>query len=547
MAGTSHVVLPGSHRAPSRHARVLGVADPDHWVEVTLKLRRKEPLPEVVGRPAVPMSRAELGAKYGASEQDVEAVKRAFEPYGLEVVEANPAARSVRLGGPAHAMEKAFQVKLLRYAHPRGNYRGRVGAIEIPAALKGVVLGVFGLDERPVVKPRMTRGTIASPAVSRGLAMPTAQAAQKRRAWFFPADLAAVYQFPPGDGSGQSIGLLEFGGGFFPDDLDAFCQAAKVSVPNVVPISVDGMPTDAQDGAEGEVMLDVEVVAGVCPQATIPIYFAPFTEQGWVDVLDAAIHDDANAPTVLSISWGLAEDDPDWSQGAIDTINEQFKVAALGGITILVASGDDGSGDQEQDGHAHVDFPASSPYVVGVGGTKLQLRQGKPVEVVWKDGDGTRADGGGSTGGGVSMKFPRPAWQNVSVPSVNPGAIDGRVVPDVAAEAQTDGRTTGYFMVVDGRAQLNGGTSAAAPLWASLVARVNAPLGGKRVGYLTPVLYQQAQGGGTVGSVGCTDITSGNNITAAVGGYSAGPGYDAVTGWGSPLGTRLLEALKAVL
>jgi kumamolisin len=280
------------------------------------------------------------------------------------------------------------------------------------------------------------------------------------------------------------------------------------------------------------------------------VYFSDFSEQGWVDILAAAIHDKQNAPTVLSISWGMAEDDPSWSQGAIDAISDSLKAAALLGITVCVASGDDGSGDQETDGHAHVDFPSSSPYVLAVGGTNLRVRGGQPVEVVWKDGDGTRNDGGGSTGGGVSTHFARPVWQKVNITSVNPGAIVGRVVPDVAAEAQTDGTTTGYFFVSDGKPGLNGGTSAATPLWAALIARINAARGdGKRVGYLTPILYQAlpAGGSGTVGASGCTDITSGNNITAPVGGYTATTGFDAVSGWGSPNGTKLLDALKVVL
>jgi kumamolisin len=549
MTTMAQIVLPGSHRAPSPGARVVGAAPADEWIEVTLKLRRKAPLPAITCRPSKILSRAELGAKYGAAPQDIAHVTKAFEAYGLEVVDSNPAARSVRLGGPLHAMEKAFRVKLFRYSHSRGSYRGRVGELQIPSELKQIVVGVFGLDNRPVVKPRATHA-VASPAkVMRGLARSPAQATTKRRAWFFPAELAEIYQFPSGDGSGQSIGLIEFGGGYFPDDLRSFCSHANISMPNVIPISVDHQPTDARDGAEGEVMLDVEVVAGICPGAKIPVYFSSFDEQGWVEVLDEAIHDETNAPMVLSISWGMAEDDPNWSRGAIDVISDSLHAAALAGITVCVASGDDGSGDQERDGHAHVDFPASSPNVLAVGGTSLSIRDGRPVEVVWKDGDGTRAHHGGSTGGGVSIHFPRPAWQDVSIPSVNPNPIDGRVVPDVAALAQSDGRTTGYFCVVDGRPGLNGGTSAATPLWAALIARMNAALGsGKRLPFLTPLLYGSLPGGtGSVASAGCTDITSGNNDTAVVGGYSATVGFDAVTGWGSPLGTLLLQAMKKAI
>ena len=413
------------------------------------------------------------------------------------------------------------------------------------------MVGVFGLDDRPVVKKKRVSIGIASlpKAVLHRRVQSRSNSSTAQRSWFYPGDLADIYDFQPGNGKGQSIGLLEFGGGYFPSDLDAFCKQATVSVPKVVPISVDNQPTDAKNGAEDEVMLDIEVVAGVCPAASIPVYFAPFSEQGWVDILATAVQDQQNAPTVLSVSWGMAEDDPSWSQNAIDTINDTLHEAALAGITVCVAAGDDGSGDQETDGHAHLDFPSSSPFILAVGGTSFRIRGGTRTEVAWKDGDGIRADGGGSTGGGVSVHFPRPTWQNVHIPSVNPGSIDGRVVPDVAADAQSDGRTTGYFYYVDGQAGLNGGTSASAPLWASLIARMNAALGGGRtLGFVTPLLYQNLAGGaGTVGVIGFNDITSGNNDTAAVGGYSAMPGFDAVSGWGSPKGVALLNALRQVL
>jgi len=524
----SHVILEGSERVPMPGARAVGAAHSNEWLEVTIKVRRKAELPALDRRPT-PMSSADLGDKYGASQTDLDKVCQAFDQYGLKVIETNPGTRSVKLGGTAAAMEAAFQVKLINYTHERGDYRGRQGPLQVPKELEGIVEGVFGLDNRRVVKERRGFGRMASLATAKA----------KHRSWFFPAELAQIYNFPAGDGSGQAIGLLEFGGGYFPADLAAFCQLAKVPVPKVVPISVDGTPTDQKDGAEGEVMLDIEVVAGACPKATIAVYFSQFTEQGWVDILDRAIHDTVNQPSVLSISWGDAEDHASWTSQAITQVNQALQEAALAGITVCVASGDDGSDDQVGDGHAHVDFPASSPYVLGVGGTILHKRKNEMVETGWKDGDGLRKDGGGSSGGGVSVLFDPPSWQqSVAVQSVNPGAKPGRCVPDVAADASVH---SGYFMVVDGQGGPNGGTSASAPLWASLIARINAALG-KRVGYLTPILYNT-----NAGSTGCKDIVSGDNATAAVGGYSAGKLYDAVTGWGSPAGDKLLQALKSII
>jgi kumamolisin len=531
--GESHVVLAGSERGPMQGARALGATPEDEWLEVTVKLRRQAALPEPQPGQA-PMTREAL-AKYGASAADEATVREALGRFGLEVIESDPSARTIKLGGTVAAMEEAFGTKLIQFAHERGEYRGRTGALHVPAALGEIIVGVFGLDNRRVVKERF------SPRQPRELTLAHTTAA---RPWFFPAELAAVYDFPPGDGAGQTIGILEFGGGYFPDDLAKFCKAAQVNPPNVTVVSVNHASTQQRDGAEGEVMLDVEVVAGACPKASIVVYFSRFTQKGWVDVLDAAIRDAKNNPAVLSISWGDSEDSAGWSANAIKQVGEALQEAALLGITICVASGDDGSDDQVGDGRAHVDFPSSHPSVLAVGGTRLRARNGKTTsEVSWKDGDGLRKNGGGSTGGGVSVRFPRPAWQTASVPSVNPGGVAGRVVPDVAANASAN---TGYLVVVDGQASVSGGTSASAPLWAALIARINASLG-RRVGWLTPLLYQASPTaqGKTLGAAGCRDISRGNNATAAVGGYTAHEGaFDAVTGWGVPVGSKLLADLQ---
>lgn len=529
----SHVVLSGSDRVPLQGAKALGAAPEDEWVEATVKLRRQAPLPKLEpGR--APISRADL-AQYGASAADETLVKTALGRFGIEVLESDRAKRSVKIGGPVSAMEQAFGTKLVRFSHERGEYRGRTGPLHVPSELAGVVVGVFGLDNRPVVKPRRAGQALHAVSLAKSSAHP----------WFFPAELAKIYEFPPGDGAGQTIGILEFGGGYFASDLSAFCQAAGVSpVPEIKVVSVDHASTSKRDGAEGEVMLDVEVLAGVCPKAKLVVYFSKFTTQGWVDAVDTVVHDQTNDPSVLSISWGDSEDGAGWSAAAIKQVSEALQEAALIGVTVCVASGDDGSDDQVGDGRAHVDYPASDPSVLGVGGTRLRRSGAKrSSEVVWKDGDGLRKDGGGSTGGGVSTVFQRPSWQEVQIPSVNFGALNGRVVPDVAANASAN---TGYFVVVDGQAQVSGGTSAAAPLWASLVALLNAGLG-RRVGWLSPLLYRNSPSasGKTVGAACCHDVSSGNNSTSAAGGYSAKKGaFDAVSGWGVPVGNALLADLK---
>jgi kumamolisin len=532
MANT-HSIIAGSARKALPGARVLGRANEHATIEVTLKLRRKKKLPELNGRPAATMTRQTLADTYGASKEDLEKAIGAFEKFGIASMHASPATRAVRLSGTVGAMEKAFLVKLFNYAHERGNYRGRVGPVHVPAELAGIVEGVFGLDNRRIASRRRQPVPGTSQARSHG-SIPAA--------WYTPQQLAAHYNFPPGNGSGQAVGILEFGGGYFEKDLASFCKLAGVGLPTVKAISTDGTSTSARDGDEGEVMMDTEIVAGACPKATIVLYFGDFSDQGWITALDAASQDQENDPGVISVSWGYAEDADIWTEQAMTQVDQTLQELAHLGITVCIAAGDDGSSDAILDGHTHVNYPASSIYVLSVGGTTIPSKSGNQPDVVWKEGDGLRADGGGSTGGGVSAFSLRPSWQSsITIQPLNPGAIVGRCIPDVAANA--DWTASPYLLFVDGSAQPNGGTSAATPLWASLITLINQQRGaGKRIGYLTPLLYQ-AQGGSTIGALGCTDVTSGDNTTAKIGGFSAGPGYDAVSGWGTPDGAKLLAAL----
>lgn len=531
----THERIEDSYRVVLDGAHATGQANAHAILEVSLKLRRKKPLPELNGRPEQVMTRADLADQYGASKEDIDKTVAAFSPFGLKLIDSNAATRTVRFSGTVAEMEQAFAVKLFNYAHPDGAYRGRVGYVNVPAAVKDIVEGVFGLDNRRIARRRKPQSAADVLKASSGVAS----------SWYTPGELATHYNFPSGDGSGQAVGLLEFGGGYFPADLQQFCKLAGVGVPTVVPISTDGSSTSAKDGAEGEVMLDIEVIAGVCPKATIAVYFAEWSEHGWITALDAATQDSKNNPGVISASWGAPEDTNIWTKQAITQFNQTLMEAAHLGITVCIAAGDDGSSDADmRDGHAHVDFPGSSPYVLSVGGTTIPKKGGTQVDIVWFEGDGLRANNGGSTGGGVSTVFPRPSWQSgITINSVNPKAIAGRCVPDLSANA--DWNASPYLLVVDGGSQPNGGTSAATPLMAALIALINAQLpAGTRVGYLTPVLYgKDKTGAKIVGSMVCADVVSGNNTTAKAGGYSAGPGYDAASGWGTPNGTALLAAL----
>jgi kumamolisin len=272
-------------------------------------------------------------------------------------------------------------------------------------------------------------------------------------------------------------------------------------------------------------MLDIEVIGALAPRANIAVYFAPNTDQGFYAAISQAAHDATRHTAVISISWGGPEDS--WTAQARAAMQSALEDAAGLGVTVTAASGDSGSSDGESDGAAHVDFPASSPYVLGCGGTRLE-GSGATItsEVVWNE----TSAGEGASGGGVSVEFPLPAWQADSGVPKSPGGQGGRGVPDVAGNADP---MTGYQVLVDGQTQVIGGTSAVAPLWAALVARCNQKLG-RPLGDVHAALY-------ALGGQGFRDITSGNN-----GSFQAGPGWDACTGLGSPAGAALAAALAAV-
>jgi kumamolisin len=277
--------------------------------------------------------------------------------------------------------------------------------------------------------------------------------------------------------------------------------------------------------------LDLCVVGSLAPKAKIAVYFTEFTEQGWVDAISAAVTDTANDPSVISISYGNPEDDARrglWTAMAVTQVNRAFQLAAAAERTICCAAGDDGSADERGTNAVHADFPASSPWVLGCGGTRLESANNAITrEVVWND----LADGNGATGGGVSKIFPVPVWQQgANVPPARGTQHTGRGVPDVAACA--DPETPFVVVSPNGRLGGVGGTSAAAPLWSALIARLNQALG-VRVGYLNPLLYSKLSSGVL------RDITEGNN-----GAYNAGPGWDPCTGLGVPGATTLLNGLQ---
>lgn len=528
------VVLSGSEKAPLKGAKPAGKLNPKERIEVTVRVRAPQGAAQGSDVAALatmppaqrqPLSREEFAAKYGAARADLEHVEAFAHEHGLDVVASDGAKRTVRLSGTLQAMQKAFGVSLKAMVCNGVKFRHRSGPIRIPTDLASVIEGVFGLDNRPVARPHFRfRGSVSG-----------RQPRQAGVRAFTPIEVGKLYNFPPGlDGSGQCIAILEFGGGYRNADLKQYFTGLGLSVPKVTAVSVDGghnQPTGDPNGPDGEVMLDIEVAGAVAPKAKLAVYFAPNTDDGFIDALRMAVHDAQRKPSVVSISWGGPElASTPQSLKDYDAVCQE---AALMGVTICCSAGDHGTDDTvKASKRANVDFPASSPHVLSCGGTHLEASgQGITSETVWNTHDSW------ATGGGVSEVFPLPTWQTAAkVPtSVNPGGKHGRGVPDVCGDADSD---TGYLIRVDGASGPSGGTSAVAPLWASLIALINQGLG-KPVGFVNPMLYQSPNN-----STCFRDIVSGDNgAFASSKKYVARPGWDACTGWGSPNGARLLKAL----
>jgi len=496
MPQESLIPLPGSERAALPDG---GPADAAERLELTLVLRRRAP-----------------GA-LGAAAGDVSLVRSAMTGLGLTVTSVHVPSRRVKVAGTLGELSAAFgtSVRMARAGH-----RYRQGPLYVPASLAGVVTAVLGLDDRPAARAHFRAAASAAPSSTS----------------YTPVQVASIYGFPEGtDGTGQTIALVELGGGFSTTDLTAYFGGLGIAVPSVTAVSVDGAsnaPGADPTGADVEVALDIDVAGAAAPGATQLVYFAPNSDQGFVDSVSEAAHA-TPAPVAISISWGQSEDS--WTAQGRTALDDAIADACALGVTVCVAAGDNGSSDGASDGHAHVDFPASSPHALACGGTSLVASATTGVitsETVWNDGSG-----GGAGGGGVSDAFGVPAWQaSAGVPANANSGGTGRGVPDVAGNADPE---TGYQILADGQAQVVGGTSAVAPLWAALIARL-AQVTGTRFGLIQATLYAGVTPG--------TDVTGFNDIvTGSNGAYKAGPGWDACTGLGSPQGSDLLARLDALI
>jgi kumamolisin len=538
---TDVVALPVTKRFAPPGARAVGELEEDALVTITVYPRTGADSEgftstyqlgaRLPGQPRF-LDDDEFVAAYEARPDDLEAIAAFAASANLQVVESLTGRRAVRLAGAAADVATAFQVELLRYAAPGRTFRGYEGHIYVPRDLADVIDGILGLDDRDVGQAcvRRAAGMPRYPAGPQPLLPPGVQ---------LPSRLADVYNFPDGwDGRDQTVAILAFNaptgrGGYSSEALRRFfADVLDQPVPAIADVVVHGQGNDPSSDAgvdvadsTAQIMLDIQVVGALAPGARIAVYFTQFTEQGWVDAVEAIVADTANRPTVACIGYGVPEDDPSepWSAMGLRRLDAALDAAAARGITVVAGSGDHGVRDREGGYRAHADIPSSNPHVLGCGGTRLIAAS----EVAWGSGPGY------GTGGGVSRVYPPPSWQTgIGVPpAANSRRRAGRGVPDVSAVADPE---TGVAVVdSDGRElTVVGGAGLPAAIWSALIARINEALG-TRLGFLNPLLYERL----ALGVL--RDVQMG-----ASGAYAATPGWDPCTGFGSPDGAMLLEALQ---
>lgn len=507
-------------------ARSTGALDASHELTVTVQLRRRGgvELPDLGRASAADLSRIsalstkEFVEKFGAAQEDLDKTLAFARKHDLRIVDENrhpaswKARRAISLQGPVETLERLFGTQLAIYESIADEpFIGREGPISIHRSLAGIVEYVFGLDNRPLG----TRG-------ERFVFGATATSLLK------PRDVASYYNFPSASGRGQRIALMEFGGGYFPNDVLRYFAEQGLAYPRIEPVFIGGQTghpgTDRR--SDVEVTTDICVAGSLAPDATLAVYFAPHTEQGWIDGISACIHNTAMPSSIVSISWGAAEYRSSrtltWSRKGMREISKFFQDAATAKITVLASSGDNGASCGLNDRWLHVAYPASDPGVIACGGTSISGYPTPAAEVPWPSG-----------GGGVSLEFSLPTYQaRAGVPTQIDTSAPGRGVPDVSGYADP-----GFGIYYNGGAAAEQvpGTSLTAPLYAALFARINELLG-RNVGYVLPQLYEADAFVDMYGGPG--------NGSPPFGlGYSSKVGWDAMTGLGRIDGTKLKNEL----
>lgn len=533
-------------------ARRIGALDPNRRIPLTVVLATKAPLPSVhetnSSRPMAAIRRtkpahithAELQSRYGPAAASVRMVEKFAESFKLRVVETAADRRSIRLAGRAADVSRAFNTNFEEFELERHKFFAPARPFQIPANWNGLVEAVLGTHSSPHSWPRRHSSIREK--------KPTATL----------ADLARAYEFPPDfNGTGQTIGLIELGGGFRREDIKSFCSRMGLVEPSITVVEIgsgknrpaeppaihellDAMngriklaakaeQSDSFEAAQCtlEVTMDVEILTALAPSARIVVYFAMGGEQGLYHAISHAVHDKHYRPSILSISWSLAEQDI--SAVELNALENLLTEAAHLGITVCASSGDWGALNGSRNGKPSVNYPASSPHCLACGGTSGKIDSARiSEEEVW---NATHYGVKGASGGGVSAWFHLPHWQRDARVPARPDGTTARGIPDVAGLADP---RYGCELLITGRTFASAGTSAVAPMWAALVARLNQALG-RRCGHLHPDIYLL----GSSHAAALRPVLKGNN-----GFYRAGKGWNACVGYGTPRGEELLAHLK---
>ena len=470
-----------------------------------------------------PLDRNTFNDHFSSLDEEIELVIAFAQEHNLTIVDSHAPGAYVKVSGIAHDFNRAFGITLQSVTDSERKYVSYNGSINIPLALESIIEHVTGLDQSiKFNRFYTTPGRHISPSYPYPQAITPLQAAQ-------------AYNIPPNSGAGQVIGIVELGGGYTQSNLDRSFGLINTVAPTIIPILTDRTASNNPAGGEGtyniEVVGDIYVAGAAAPQATIAVYFA---DNNLVDSITSATLSTATiTPNVISISYGAPEDQIGNYPQFLEPL---FQAAATLGITVIASSGDSGVYGPGGTNQYVVTYPASSPYVLSVGGTALQLTSGGAIgfETAWNGVTGI----GGASGGGMSKLFGVPTWQTgltytLNTPSGTAIPLTGRGVPDVSANADPN---TGYSYYVQSTSSNNtlvtvGGTSLAAPMWAGAIASLNS-LFKTPLGFVNPLLYQD------LGIL--NDVTVGNNNIqfnndgVYTGGYEATAGWDAVTGLGTP-------------
>jgi kumamolisin len=499
-----HKIVPSSDRVPIPHTHravwpgatpIAELSKADAWLTAWLRPRRggKLDVQRAIELGAMPpakrahMSRADLEVQTGADPDDLKVLARYCKRFGIEIVSSHW--RAATLMGGLQELVAAFGATAGIYElEDKRRFRHRSLSLHAPPEIAEILQGVFGIHQWP-----------RSHAVGKMQPHVVAPSAK---------DIAAHYAFPDADGSGQTIAVVQLRGEFRGDDFEACMKNQGVAAKKPIVKRIDN--AELRHGIETakdlESAIDTQIVGALAPGAQIVIFAAPDDERGVLDAIRHALFDTTHEPSIISISFGFPEFL--WTPCALSILDDLFTVAALAGVSIFCASGDNGA-ELDPSGTAHVLAPASSPFAHACGGTQI-AQNGS--EVVWPQ-----------SGGGFSDYFGVPSWQKEAAAVASAyGTKAGRGVPDVAANA-----TPGYRVYFNGEQFAMGGTSAAAPMWAALTARLAQRIG-HPLGFFAPLLY------GAHAKSAFRAVTSGGN-----GRYKGAPGWNPCTGLGVPIGTAL--------